>query len=194
MRTPPDIGDGAIHFLFHVLYYYRPTEIAMGQTMLHVDDRLSAMNRDNEEFWKRESALFKERFEDPLIRQLALQLIDHERLRRVPVYHRMTLESATRYVADARKSCLSEQAKVGGRSRKMDALQLLILEIVTKRPTISLKELEQRLHEHAGVRDRIICIEDGEILFTDRNREKSASVSGLKDRLTRAKKRIAQSR
>jgi hypothetical protein len=86
----------------------------------------------------------------------------------------------------------SEQARTAGKALKTDALQKLILRIVRKCVDINVSELLVRLRsaEGNGVIDKV----DGDdvpkpaIHFCQRDRIKEAPVSGLKDRLARAKK------
>jgi hypothetical protein len=89
-------------------------------------------------------------------------------------------------------SPLDERARLRSRASKprTDALQKLIIEIVTAKPDITQADLLHDLERCAALHDVINEIEDGEISFNDDGVLKSAPVSGLKDRLTRAKKII----
>jgi len=90
------------------------------------------------------------------------------------------------------------QASQGGKSKRCDALQDVIVSIVSKGRNISETDLLNYLKglEGGGF---ITGIDDPDpdptggarkIYYMDRKREKSAPVSGLKDRLTRAKKYV----
>ncbi len=86
-------------------------------------------------------------------------------------------------------------ASLGGRSKGPDSLQVLIEELVRRKPTISkaqlLRELKRSTHEEV-----IVEVEDdvdldgkaGLIRFMDRGREKTAKISSVQHRLTRARK------
>jgi hypothetical protein len=90
------------------------------------------------------------------------------------------------------KIILQQQGRRGGKNKKPDALQQLIISIVRKYPTITVQKLLAILQDRTGPGLIIDGIEDGEILFRDRiglhEPLKSAQISGLKDRLSRAKK------
>jgi hypothetical protein len=166
-----------------------------------IDPRLVALNELHRSFWERESKLFSRRFENPAPRQFALDLTAGERARGIPIYFQMTLESATHsavavreiFVTAAQKSFPSELGKRGGRRKRSDALQVVIEEIVAAAPTIGSNELLKMLHKRAAIRDVIEDIDDGEIFFVENGRQRSARLAGVKDRLTRARKKLAQS-
>ncbi len=75
---------------------------------------------------------------------------------------------------------------------RKDELQKLIIEIATENPDITPTALLIELKKYKDVRKVIADITEDEIHFTgkDENSSKSATISGLKDRLTRAKKYI----
>lgn len=93
---------------------------------------------------------------------------------------------------------------IGGRSRKTDALQELILTIVRRNLTITAPRLLEKLRD-PKYRDVIVGVDDdpsdptSEIEFsTRRGMVRRSPISGIKDRLSRAKKiyrqEIAESR
>ena len=94
-------------------------------------------------------------------------------------------------------------ARKGGKAPKGDALQELILAIVRKDPRISEKQLLDMLAGEAGA-DVVTSIDEPSNLLAgdtpcihfdnDDGRPKIASVQGLKDRLSRAKRKIKNSR
>jgi hypothetical protein len=82
----------------------------------------------------------------------------------------------------------SSGTRRGGAARKTDALQALIIELVRKTRSLTTPELLDRLRERqrGGVVDDI---EDDTIAFYGHdNHPKTAPISGLKDRLSRARK------
>jgi hypothetical protein len=99
------------------------------------------------------------------------------------------LELAFEDAEKRRAKIRSGDGSKGGRPRRGDALQGLIEEIVSARPAISSASalLEQlREFQYQGV---VIDIEDDKIWFSDaRDASRSAPISGLKNRLTRARK------
>ena len=108
-----------------------------------------------------------------------------------------------RIAKKTRKDVLKERARYAGRASKSDGLQILIEELVSKNPTISLKELESILRSDEqsanysgiilGINDQIIEFKNGSDK-SGKDQIKSAQISGLKDRLSRIKKKIAKSK
>lgn len=101
------------------------------------------------------------------------------------------------------KSIHKERASHAGKAPKSDALNILIETIVRFDPNISAKELEAMLRskpKYNAFRGGIILtITDDLIEYKNGENKrgeaiiKTAKISGLKDRLTDAKKRIAES-
>ena len=150
------------------------------------------MNRRHREFWDVESQVFERRLADPQLVAAATEDMNSEILRRVPIYSRKTMELAFEDAEKRRAKIRSGDGSKGGRPRRGDALQGLIEEIVSARPSarpaISASALLEQLREfqHQGV---VIDIEDDKIWFSDaRDASRSAPISGLKNRLTRARK------
>jgi hypothetical protein len=147
------------------------------------------MNRRHREFWDVESQVFERRLADPQLVAAATEDMNSEILRRVPIYSRKTMELAFEDAEKRRAKIRSGDGSKGGRPRRGDALQGLIEEIVSARPAISSASalLEQlREFQYQGV---VTDIEDDKIWFRDaRDASRSAPISGLKNRLTRARK------
>ena len=81
-------------------------------------------------------------------------------------------------------------ARRAGGASKTDPLQVLIEDIVRHEPSIKRTELEQRLGDHLHL-SPIEDIDEGGIWFAySDGRTKRAPLTGLKDRLSRAKKKI----
>lgn len=79
-----------------------------------------------------------------------------------------------------------------GMKSKPDALQKLILGMVKENPKLSLSELTQSLEDEIGM-GTIEDVSDDVISFADDGKPISDSpISGLKDRLSRAKKSISK--
>lgn len=106
------------------------------------------------------------------------------------------------YQREALEKKIKERAVKAGKAAKADALQLLIYELVEANPDISAKELLKILNsgdEDANCDGIILSIGDNYIEFENGKKKsglinfKKAKVSGLKDRLSRAKKLFAQS-
>lgn len=101
------------------------------------------------------------------------------------------------------KTIHRERASHAGKAPKSDALNILIENIVRSNPNISAKELEAILRRNpkynAFCGGIILTITDDLIEYKNGENKKgdaiikTAKISGLKDRLTNAKKRIAES-
>jgi hypothetical protein len=139
-----------------------------------------------------------EQIADPALYEIAMKNLNSEQLRAVPVKSQNTLEQA---LADAAESKITIQRffpRKGGKQAKPDALQKVIEKIVKKAPKITGHKL---LHEFADAEwaETVTKIEKKDealagvamIHFVEENgTPRVAPVSGLKDRLSRAKKKI----
>lgn len=155
--------------------------------------RLQAMNARNAEFWAARSAEFADNIsKHPYDAEVAAEMMSQEAVRSgikaVP-----SMESIVAHLAGAHAKDLSvSQARKGKRPRP-DGLQRLIEEIVARHMKISLAALiaELHLHEHGAVIDTINEDEDVIEWHDEKHPGAAAPISGLKDRLSRAKKRIS---
>ena len=148
------------------------------------------MNQHHSEFWAVEMRKLERRVADAQLVALATEDMASETVRGIPMYYRKTMERAYEDAERRRAAIRREDGSQGGRPPSGDALQHLIEEIVAGRPTISALALLARLGDlqHQGV---IEDIDDGRVWFVDaRGAGSSASISGLKDRLTRARKSV----
>lgn len=161
---------------------------------------LHKINRRNKQFWSKQSKLTVQRISDPTLYALAARDMLSEAIR-VGFREQKSLDQA---LADAEQSqnILLESlphaeepwrriaSRKGGRALKTDALQVLIETCVRERPDITQRQLWHRLNKHLGL-GVIRAIDSQKIEFSARNGEpKTAPVSGLKDRLSRAKSKI----
>jgi hypothetical protein len=116
---------------------------------------------------------------------------------RVPMKYRLTLElalaNAERQLLKAERLkdwFLQQQGRIGGRATKADTLHEIINNIVQQRPDITERELLGWLKKQQGL-GIIQDLDERAIWFTTKDgRSKSAAISGLKDRLSRAKGRL----
>jgi hypothetical protein len=152
------------------------------------------LNERNQLFWERESELLIQRIQDPCLYKFAMREMTNEELRGVPLRNRKGMTQAFADVAsiqndaeeETKKSYHVEFASKGGRAPKSDRLQKLIYSIVCRNPQISVTELLDRVLEEHGF-ERI----DDSIAFDKGNgAEKLVPIRALKDRLSRAKKRL----
>jgi hypothetical protein len=100
------------------------------------------------------------------------------------------LQAATRQASAINRRARRQLSQLGGWAKKTDRLQALILGAVRRKPSITKQQLLWHLEslKHHGV---VEDIADGIIHFTNHGgRAKEALVSGLEDRLWRAKKAL----
>jgi hypothetical protein len=148
------------------------------------------VNRLNEEFWAVQKTLLERRMADPDLRDIGLRNLNDEINKGVPIRFQRSIYQIFEDLASIKGRCLVEQARKGGSAKKQDALQGLILTFVEAKPSITEGELKEKLSAHTGILP-IQDISDDEIAFTNHDgKTKTAAVSGLKDRLSRAKKEI----
>jgi hypothetical protein len=151
---------------------------------------LKAINQRNCEFWESEKGLMKSRMADDAVREIAWEALAAEATKGLPVYYQKSLYEALADAESAKRRFIADRASKAGSARKGDTLQTLIEEFVRDHPTIRELELQGKLIAHEGV-DPIQEIDEGIVFFTDRRGiTKEANLSGLKDRLSRAKKKI----
>jgi hypothetical protein len=144
-------------------------------------------NERNKAFWDVESGKADRLQADPWVVGRVLNVLASELARDVPSYSRTDFRAALSDADAERRDVLKHQARRGGQAKKPDLLQERIVEIVRTSPKITCHELLSRLRDEAGglvIED----IDEEEIWFNGRNgSSKSAPLSGLKDRLSRAK-------
>jgi hypothetical protein len=156
------------------------------------------INQLNRRFWRTRSKLMNEQITDPALYEIAMKNLNSEQLRAVPVKSQNTLEQALADAAESKTTIQRFFSWKGGKQAKPDALQRVIEKIVKKKPSTTGHELLRELPdaEWAGTVTKID--KKGEVLarvvmihFVEENETpKVAPVSGLKDRLSRAKKKI----
>ena len=162
--------------------------------MAELNPALVEINQRNRDFWEVQKRLTATRMANEEILAAALEALAFEDQRRVPVYFRNTFQHALAEADDARRRFLGQQSRKGGRARKSDPLQDLIVDIARQRPNITERELLEWLKDQCPI-PPIAEIVDETISFASRDgRLAEAPISGLKDRLSRAKKQIRNSR
>jgi len=158
--------------------------------MMHAIMTLAELNRQSREFWRAQGALLQKRMADDAIRETAFDIMQDEAKRGVEIYYQKSLYRALEDAEQAKHRFMTQQSRTGGKAKKTDALQHLIEQFVQRTPTITVRELENRLSEHQGI-EPIQDIEEGTIYFSKQDgNTKRAKLSGLKDRLSRAKRKL----
>jgi hypothetical protein len=140
------------------------------------------------------------RLANEAIFEIAMNDLRSESIRSVPIRVQKTLEQAFADAENAKRLFQSAFSRKGGRTRRTDALQGLILEFVRQNPKIAEKELLIKLKTQVGegtissidFECDSLADEVGKIHFMDIDEKpKTGSLNGLKDRLGRAKKTFA---
>jgi hypothetical protein len=152
----------------------------------------------NWKLWRKEGVLMQKRLDNPAICLIAFHDISTDEAETRLIGSRKTYEKALASAEAADAISRRSFGCQGGKVAKTNSLQDLISKIVRSKPQISERNLVKILREMANressVIDGVDCNADllvGEHLkihFTDRGVEKTALISGLKDRLYRAKK------
>jgi hypothetical protein len=157
--------------------------------------KLKLINEQNRAFYHTQSEKLLSQLNATTI-QIAKQQRQSEASRGIPI----NFWSFDRAIDDASRALTVvkiEQAKKAGKNKKTDSLQKLILDIVRAYPQVTVSQLRARLESNKGkgIVDDMDCLGDSNPLISFeglRGRVKDAPLSGLKDRLTRARKIIRQ--
>jgi hypothetical protein len=159
----------------------------------------SDLNRINAEFWEVESKKLEERMKDPVLREAAFTRLRSERLRGVCVKKQTTLDGALAAEEQtALKSAdhiearvVSKRARRAGSAEKVDALQSFINSVVKKRPKITGPELRDKIRAEVGSGGGLVDLDKTHIWFVGvHDQLRSTTIRGLKDRLSRAKRKM----
>jgi len=152
-----------------------------------------ALNKRNAQFWREQSEARERRLADPTLAEIATRTVWSEAAKGLPIRWHTSFDEALAAAEPTKATVLSELARKARKARKPDALQQLIRDIVKQNPKILRPRLLYMLACELGA--GVVTSIDGlkkvarKIHFTDDNgRERTIPVSGLKDRLRRAKK------
>jgi hypothetical protein len=148
------------------------------------------LNEINRRFWSKQRTLLAEGMADDVLRTTAFELMNDELCRGVPTKSQLSIYQAFTNVTAIARQFRTEQARKGGKALKTDALHVLIEQIVSRRPNMTCPELIEQLQADTGIAP-IEDVDGDAIHFTDHyGRSNQAPLTGLKDRLSRAKKKI----
>ena len=158
------------------------------------------INQRNQQFWSEQSGLLSSRIQDEPLYKIAMQDISEQTSMRVPPRWLKSLEQALAHADHSRTILTHAFARKGGKAAKADALQRLIIEIARAEPNINTRQLLGKIRTMAKGGNSIISRvgpkpdapddQNQQIHFENSGESKSAPVSGLKDRLSRAKREI----
>lgn len=154
---------------------------------------LQGINRINDLFWRKERKNQERLMANEANLEIALDLVKAEYA--TPTYFVLKRSYGTllHQANTFRTIALKEQASKGGKASKTGPLQKLIIRAIKQNPAINEHKLYLLLKKHPGVRieqpSETVAGEPPMVHFMDKKcEEESAQVSGLKDRLYRAKK------
>jgi hypothetical protein len=159
---------------------------------------IQEINQANQLFWSNQQILMNLRTLDLSLLELALADLKSEHDRGVPVRAQKTIEKAFEDLENLSTLLHVRFSQKGGQKRKSDVLQDMVDGFVSENPDISEKDLLSRLKKEIGegtiesIQSEADCLagEQPLISYVDENgKELKASVRGLKDRLSRAKKK-----
>jgi hypothetical protein len=153
---------------------------AKGKSMeVTISTTLSKLNDKHQRFWSERDTFLEQRMG---YFELAYQLKFDESW--LPIYYRPSLERMLERAEEVTKVCHKLFSKKGARAAKPDPLHRLIFEKVERDPTISEPDLLRQLKGCKGISPIQEITEEEIILDTG----KVVPLTGLKDRLSRAKK------
>ena len=168
----------------------------------HNPASLAELNMLNTRFWSEQGKSMCRRLKNPALCLIAMNDLSTQQKSKVPFGMWKTFEQALAQAEEANSISLRGFASKGGRALKTDALQHVIIKIVRGDPNITRSHLLRSLGEMAKSDHPVIHAVDqkGDLLkgdveqihFWDRGKEQTAAISGLKDRLCRAKKIVSR--
>jgi len=172
--------------------------------MAAANPALVEFNKNTRQFWADQKILMDERMADRAILETAVEAIKSETKRQVALRNQNSFEGALKEAEGTKKRFLGQQARLGGISRKANALRLLIEDIVRKDVGITRVELLKELFrlQGDGVVDDIdstriyfrgplnSSVRGGDEAFERKVTTDSVPISGLKHLLTRVRKKI----
>jgi hypothetical protein len=152
---------------------------------------LAMINERAVQFWAPQSKLIEERAADEFNVAFALKEMSFD-LEHGKPFREWSFATSLEKGEMAKRVLQRTLGARGGRAPKADSLQKRIEQIVSAEPNVSEPELRRRLSEEIG-KGIITAIEPNDVpnrcihFRTDNGTMKTAAVSGLKHRLSRAK-------
>lgn len=174
--------------------------------MAAANPALVEFNRRNREFWAHQKILMGRRMADRAILETAVESVESEAKRQIAIRSQKSFEEALQDAERAKQRFIGQQARLGGKAAKADSLQKIITDIVRQSPEIAVTQLllELRKHQGGGIIDevdgtRIYFRQTGTVAMSGGGKvvgmkviSASAPISGLKHRLTRARKKVSK--
>jgi len=153
-----------------------------------------------EAFWSKEKRNFQKRLDIPGLLTAAMKILEDDRARGIPVRNWRSLEWALRHAEKVSRAqrlvlrkAIREAALRAARAPKQDALGERIEKVTARRPDITELELLELLKAEKGL-GLIVDVHGGVISFKNGKRDKASPISGLRNRLSRTKKKLRRPR
>jgi hypothetical protein len=157
-----------------------------------------AINQRSDTFWKDNQKHMSELMEDEDVLKGACELVMLERERQVPGKNSLNFNRALEQSKKTVERLRRGQARKGGLASKTDSLQKIIMKFVLENPNMTQRKLlsslkKQEFLELSFDNKSNVLAGDGVMIrwSSEDGRKDCAPVSGLKDRLSRAKKRMS---
>jgi hypothetical protein len=161
---------------------------------------LQEINEQNHRFWSVRNEIGARRMRHESLLDVAMEDIHSELIRGVSVRSQKSFDQALADAEMAMKTLQSGFARKGGRPTRCDALQGLIEEIAIENLEITPGQLRRELNGDRGAGTILSIDEESDVkadeskmihFVDDDETPKRAPLSGLKDRLYRAKRKLA---
>lgn len=155
----------------------------------------SQINQRNTTFWSNRQKYLDELMKDEDIVTEAYELVKSDRKRMIPAKHSFDFNAALEQSKQSMERLRKQMARKGGLAKKTDALQKLIIRFAAENPDITARKLLSSLRKQKTLQLRVD--NEASLLNGDRGmirwagsdgEEHRAPISGLKDRLSRAKR------
>jgi hypothetical protein len=148
-------------------------------------------NERNARFWLVKNKETEERMIDRPVLEAALARLLSDSKRFLPAKYQIDFGPALAEAEQQKRHFARHFARHGGKAKKTDLLQQRILAAVRKKPDTKAPELLEMLRNEAQLGGPIVEITKKYISFDiGDGRLRNAAISGLKDRLSRAKKEL----
>jgi hypothetical protein len=161
---------------------------------------LQEINEQNHRFWSVRSGICERRACDESLCDVAIESLHSEIIRGVPMMSQKSFDQALADAEMAEKTFHSAYSRKGGSAPRCDALQTLIEVIAAESPKITPGQLWRELNGDRGAGTISSIDEESDVkadepkmihFVDDDETPKRAPLSGLKDRLYRAKRKLA---
>jgi hypothetical protein len=126
-------------------------------TVAAANSALTEFNQRNREFWADQRTLMDRRMADRAILETAVESVESETKRQVPIRSQKSFEEALQDAEKAKIRFIRKHAQSGGKAAKADSLQKMITDIVRQIPEITAVQLllELRKQERNGIIDEV---------------------------------------